>query len=91
MSGYESNFVLNSPFNALPSATLPAQVATCSVGRVPLGGGYTLMGSGQQLTVVASEPVGGEPAGWRVIVRNSTSSMLGNAQVVVYVICAAMQ
>ena len=49
------------------------------------------MGSGQQLTVVASEPVGGEPAGWRVIVRNSTSSMLGNAQVVVYVICAAMQ
>lgn len=91
VSGYESNFVLNSPFNALPSATLPAQVATCSVGRVPLGGGYTLMGSGQQLTVVASEPVGGEPAGWRVIVRNSTSSMLGNAQVVVYVICAAMQ
>jgi hypothetical protein len=91
VSGYESNFVLNSPFNALPSAALPAQVATCSAGRVPLGGGYTLMGSGQQLTVVASEPVGGEPAGWRVIVRNGTSSMLGNAQVVVYVICAAMQ
>ena len=77
---------VDSPFNALPSATLPGpgrdvqRVAVCRSAAAT-----TLMGSGQQLTVVASEPVGGEPAGWRVIVRNSTSSMLGNAQVVVYV------
>jgi hypothetical protein len=91
VSGFESNFVLNNPFTAMPSANLPPQVATCSAGRVPLGGGYTLMGSGQQLTVVASEPMSGEPSGWRVTVRNNTSSTLGNAQVVVYVMCAGMQ
>jgi hypothetical protein len=91
VSGYESNFVLNVPFNAVPLATVPPQTATCSAGRLPLGGGFTLLGSGQQLAVVASEPFGGEPSGWRIIVRNSTSSTLGNAQVVVYVICAAVQ
>jgi IPT/TIG domain len=91
VSGYESNFVVNNPFNAVSLASLPQQVATCSAGRVPLGGGYTLMGSGEKLTVVASEPFVGDASGWRVLVRNNTSSTLWTAQVVVYVICASMQ
>jgi hypothetical protein len=58
---------------------------------VPLGGGFELIGSGQQLTVLASEPFTGTSSGWRVVVRNNTAATLMSAQVRVYVMCAVMQ
>lgn len=88
MSGYEVRVVANPVFNAMATVVLPAQDAACSAGRVPIGGGYELVGTGQQLTVLASAPTSG---GWRVIVKNTTSSTLMNAQVKVHVVCAVMQ
>jgi hypothetical protein len=83
--------VPNTPFNASPLVTLAPQMATCSAGRVPLGGGFELVGSGQQLTVLASQPFIGSTSGWRVSVRNNTSATLMSAQVRVYVVCGVMQ
>ena len=91
VSGYEYIVVPNTPFNANSGVVLAPQSANCSAGRVPLGGGFELVGSGQQLTVLASEPFTGTTSGWRVVVRNNTATTLMSAQVRVYVMCAVMQ
>ena len=91
VSGYEYIVVPNTPFNANPAVVLAPQSANCSAGRMPLGGGFELVGSGQQLTVLASEPFTGSTSGWRVAVRNNTAMTLMSAQVRVYVTCAVMQ
>jgi hypothetical protein len=83
--------VANPPFNAVPSFVLPVQEASCSAGRVAIGGGFELVGSAQQLTVLSSAPANNGVAGWRVTVKNYTSGTLFNAQVRVHVTCAIMQ
>ena len=90
VSGYEYIVVPNTPFNANPAVVLAPQSANCSAGRVPLGGGFELVGSGQQLTVLASAPFTGPTSGWRVVVRNNTTATLMSAQVRVHVTCAVM-
>jgi len=90
VSGYELRVFANPPFGASPSITLPAQDVLCTPGRVPLGGGYELLGTGQQLTVLSSGPTP-SGTGWRVTVRNNSTSLLTNVQVRVFVACALMQ
>ena len=90
VAGYEYLIVANPSFNAVSLVTLAPQIATCSAGRVPLGGGFELVGGGQQLTVLASQPFTGATSGWRVAVRNNTASTLMGVQVKVHVICAVM-
>ena len=91
VSGYEWRVLANPAFNAPNAVTLTPQDVLCSAGRVPLGGGYELLGSmGQQLTVLSSAPT---PTGngWRVTVKNNTASTLMSVQVRVHVMCAVMQ
>ena len=91
VSGYEYIVVPNTPFNANPAVVLAPQSANCSAGRMPLGGGFELVGSGQQLTVLASEPFTGSTSGWRVVVRNNTRHDPDERAGRVYVTCAVMQ
>jgi hypothetical protein len=91
VSGYEALVAANPPFNAQPIYTLPVQIATCSPGRVPVGGGFELVGGAEQLSVLSSEPFTGTTTGWRVTVRNGTTSVLMNAQVRVFVVCIGAQ
>jgi len=72
----------------LAPVTPPVQTATCSTGRVPVGGGYELIGPAQALTVLSSAPI---TAGWRVTLLNETGAAISNAQVRVHVVCAVMQ
>lgn len=91
VSGYELISMTNPSFNAGNMETLEPQLAVCGEGRVPLGGGYELAGSGVQLTVLSSAPVNNALfRGWRVTVRNQTGAPLLNAQVRVHAVCASM-
>jgi hypothetical protein len=65
--------------------------AACPTGKVPLGGGYELLGTGPSLTVLTAGPHQNGTVGWRVAFRNGTTSVLNNAQVKVHVVCAAVQ
>jgi hypothetical protein len=91
VSGYEVRDVANPPFNAAPSVTLPVQQAACSAGRRPVGGGFELVGSAQQLTVTSSTPAPNGSAAWHVTLKNTTSSTVFGAQVRVVVICGVLQ
>jgi hypothetical protein len=88
--GYEALVQANNPFNAQPVVTLAPQMIACSAGKTPVGGGYELVGTGEQLTVLASEPyISTTSAGWRVSVRNNTTQTLMQAQVRMFVTCVA--
>jgi energy-converting hydrogenase Eha subunit A len=66
----------------------PLQVP-CSTGNTPVGGGFELINTGAELSVLFSAPVK-EPlfTGWRVIVRNLFGQQqIQNAQVRVWVVC----
>ena len=92
VSGYEALVAANLSFTAQPIVTLPAQIAACSPGRVPVGGGFELVGTAEQLSVLSSEPYTATTStGWRVTVRNNTTGALMNAQVRVYVVCIRAQ
>ena len=73
------------PFTIFPAS------ASCPGGKLPIGGGYELVGGAQQLDPVSSFPSSDVPVGWRVVLRNNSASTASNAQVRVWVVCGFVQ
>ena len=88
VSGWEVRSAAGTVFSLGVATSSLAQEVTCSSGKVPLAGGYELMGTAAQMTVTTSVPTAN---GWRVQVRNNTSSFLSGAQVRVWAVCGNAQ
>jgi hypothetical protein len=88
VSGWEVRTSAGSVFALGIGTSSLAQEVTCSLNKVPLAGGYELLGTAAQMTVTTSVPTAN---GWRVQVRNNTSSFLSNAQVRVWAVCGNAQ
>jgi hypothetical protein len=88
VSGWEVRSAVGSVFSLGVFTSSLAQEVTCSSGKVPLAGGYELQGTAVQMSVTTSVPTGN---GWRVQVRNNTSSFLSGAQVRVWAVCGNAQ
>jgi hypothetical protein len=84
VSGWEVRNNLSAVFTLnVGTASLPLEV-TCTSGKVPFSGGYELLNTAGQMTVIVSVPT---TNGWRVQVRNNTSMFLSNAQLRVWAVC----
>lgn len=88
VSGWEVRSSVGMLFGLAVATSSLAQEVTCSAGKVPLAGGYELLGTAVQMTVTTSVPTA---TGWRVQVRNNTSIFLSNAQVRVWAVCGYAQ
>ena len=84
VSGYVSLTSL-SPSAAVGPGAVNYSNLPCPVGKVPLGGGYELVGSAPLITFIASVPVGNS---WGVLLRNDTAATVYGVQVRLWVLCA---
>ena len=88
VSGWEVRSAVGTVFSLGVATSSLAQEVTCSAGKVPLAGGYELLGTASQMTVTTTVPTAN---GWRVQVRNNTSFFLSGAQVRVWAVCGNAQ
>ena len=84
VSGWEMRTSVGAVFAlGVGTASLSHEV-TCPSGKVPFSGGHELLNTAAQMTVIVSVPTS---TGWRLQVRNNTSTYLSNAQVRVWAVC----
>jgi hypothetical protein len=88
VSGWEVRSFTGAVFGIASGTNSLGHVVTCSAGKVPFSGGYELIGTAVQMTVTTSVPTSD---GWRMQLRNNTSSFLSNAQLRVWAVCGNAQ
>jgi hypothetical protein len=88
VSGWELRSGVGALFTLAPWTSSLMYQVSCSPGKLPLSGGYELVGPAVQMTVTTSGPTAN---GWQVQLRNNVSVTLSNAQVRLWAVCGNAQ
>ena len=85
-----SDVEVPSTLNPAPPVTVSSfgtitGTATCPVGKRAIAGGFEALGGAGQMLPVSSFP--NTESSWRVVLRNTTTGSMTNAQVRVHVVC----
>jgi hypothetical protein len=92
VSGWELVSALTPAIAVSPGSVLTLTVS-CPADKRPLGGGFEALNGALQLNLVSSLPTTSSLAGygWKVDLRNNTSSAQFYSQIRVYAICGFVQ